>query len=83
MTTSFTWFAHGRLLRSIDVQPMGFVLAAMACCAVWTGLYVAISGRPIYRVLWVVPSRYYLVPLLAWAVVAWGWRIMAHLHGWA
>ncbi len=83
MTTAFAWFVRGHLLESFYVQPMGFVLAMAACSAVWGGFYIALTGRPIYRVLWIIPSRYYVMPLLAWAIIAWGWKIFSHLHGWA
>ena len=81
MTTSFTWFARGNLLASLYVQPMGAVLAAVAACCVWGGFYVAATGRPVYRLLRLLPARYYLMPLLAWALLAWGWKILIHLNG--
>ena len=81
MTTSFSWFARGNLLASLYVQPMGAVLAAMTACCVWAGLYVAFTGRPVYRLLRLAPGRYYLIPLLMFAVLAWGWKIFIHLNG--
>ena len=81
MTTSWTWFVRGNLAASLYVQPMGTVLAAIAVCCFWTGLYVAISGRPVYRLLRVLPSRYYFVPLATLAVAAWAWKIFIHLVG--
>ena len=81
MTTSFSWFARGNVLASIYVQPMGAALAIMAACCVWGGLYVAATGRPVYRLLRLLPGRYYLMPLLALGVLAWGWKILIHLNG--
>lgn len=81
MTTSFAWFVRGHVLNSLYVQPMGAVLAALTCCCVWAGLYVAATGRRIYSLLGRVSSRYYVVPLMAWALVAWAWKIFIHLHG--
>lgn len=81
MTTSWTWFAHGNLRASFYVQPMGTVLAILAACAFWVALYCALTGRPVYRLLRVVPSRYYFVPLLAFGILAWGWKIYIHLAG--
>jgi hypothetical protein len=81
MTTSFTWFARGNLAASIYVQPMGAALAAIAAGCVWGGLYVALTGRPVYRLLRLMPGRYYLLPLLALGVLAWGWKILIHLTG--
>ena len=81
MTTSFTWFARGNLLASVYVQPMGAALAAIAAACVWGGFYVAATGRPVYRLLRLMPGRYYLLPLLALGVVGWGWKILIHLNG--
>jgi hypothetical protein len=81
MTTSWAWFARGNLAASLYVQPMGTVLAALAACGFWIGLYVAFTGRPVYRLLRVIPGRYYFVPLLSFAILAWGWKIFIHLTG--
>lgn len=82
MTTSFAWFARGNLLASVYVQPMGAALAAIACGVVWAGLYVAVSGRPVYRLFRLLPGRYYMYPLLALGVLGWGWKIMLRLNHW-
>lgn len=81
MTTSFSWFARGNLLASMYVQPMGALLAAVAACCVWGGAYVAFTGRPVFRLLRLLPGRYYLLPLLTVAVVGWGWKILIQLNG--
>ena len=81
MTTSFAWFVRGNVVASVYVQPMGAALAAITAAAMWGGLYVALTGRPAYRLLRLVPGRYYLLPLLALAVLAWGWKVMIHLNG--
>jgi hypothetical protein len=81
MTTSFAWFARGNLLASFYVQPMGTALALLAAISFWTGLYVAITGRAAHRLLLILPSRYYVIPLLSWAIIAWGWKIFIHTHG--
>ena len=82
MTTSFAWFVRGNLLASVYVQPMGAMLAAICCACVWTGAYVAFTGRPVYRLFRLLPGRYYLLPLLALGVLAWGWKIMLRLNNW-
>jgi hypothetical protein len=85
MTTSFTYFARGNLLASLYLQPMGMMLALLTAAGVWVGFYVAAAGRPVYRLLRFVPTGYYLIPLMAWAVGAWGWKIMLTLgkmDGW-
>jgi hypothetical protein len=81
MTTSWGWFVRGNLAASLYVQPMGTVLAVIAVASVWIGLYVAITGRPVYRLLRLLPGRYYFVPLLSFAILAWGWKIFIHLAG--
>ena len=82
MTTSFAWFVRGNLLASVYVQPMGAALAAIAGGCVWVGLYIAVTGRPVYRLFRLLPGRYYLLPLLALGVLAWGWKIMLRLNNW-
>ena len=81
MTTSFAWFARGNIVASFYVQPMGTVLATLAGMAFWGGGYVAITGRPAYRILWLVPSRYYVMPLLYFGALAWAWKISIHIRG--
>ena len=81
MTTSFAWFVRGNWLASFYVQPMGFVLAMLAVAIFWAGLYIAVSGRGIHRLLRFIPPRYYGVPLTTWAILAWAWKIYIHLHG--
>ncbi len=81
MTTSFSWFARGNVVASLYVQPMGTALAVMAALTVWAGAYVAVTGRPLHRLLAIVPDRFYLVPLLTLAVAAWAWKMFIHLHG--
>ncbi len=73
---------RGNLPASIYVQPMGAFLAALCCAGVWTGTYVALTGRPVYRLLMVVPDRYLYLPLIALGIVGWAWKIFIHLHGW-
>ncbi|HZL35564.1 MAG TPA: DUF2752 domain-containing protein [Tepidisphaeraceae bacterium] len=85
MTTSFSWFVRGNVAASFYVQPMGCILAALCCMCVWAGVYIAATGRPVYRLLGVIPGRYLYMPLLALAVAAWGWKIFIHLShhdGW-
>jgi hypothetical protein len=81
MTTSFAWFVRGNLLASLYVQPMGMVLAALTVMTFWLGLYIAATGKPAYRLVTMIPYRYTLMPMLAWAIIAWGWKIFIHLHG--
>jgi hypothetical protein len=81
MTTSLSWFVRGNLLASFYVQPMGCVLALATAMTFWIALYGAITAKPIGRVLAQVQVRYYIVPLLSLAILAWGWKMFIHLRG--
>ena len=81
MTTSFSHFAHGQLLASFYVQPMGAILAVMTVATFWIAIYIAITGKPALRLMRIVPAGYYFIPLMFFAIAAWGWKIFIHLHG--
>jgi len=81
MTTSWAWFVRGNIEASLYVQPMGAVLAVAAVWCVWVGLYVGVTGKPVYRLLRVVPGRYFCVPLVGLWIMAWGWKVYIHLAG--
>ena len=81
MTTSWAWFVRGNIAASLYVQPMGTALAVIAIACVWVGFYVAATGQPVYRLLELVPGRYYFIPLLAFGILAWAWKIYIHLAG--
>jgi hypothetical protein len=81
MTTSFAWFVRGNIAASFYVQPMGCVLAVLTVVTFWTGLYIAATGRAAYRLILFIPARYYVLPLLGWALAAWGWKIFIHTSG--
>ena len=80
-TTAFTYFAHGNPVASFVTQPMGAVLALFAAMAVWSGFYIAVTGRPVHRLFKLLPSRYYLMPLLSFAMLAWGLKVLQALSG--
>ncbi|HEY1922841.1 MAG TPA: DUF2752 domain-containing protein [Tepidisphaeraceae bacterium] len=81
MTTSFAWLARGNLPASFYVQPMGALLGLLTILTMWASFYIAATGRAVYRLLALGPTRYYVPGLLAWAIIAWGWKIFIHLHG--
>jgi len=81
MTTSFSHFVRGQVVASFYVQPMGAVLALICTMIFWSGLYIAVSGRPAHRLLNYLPGRYYLWPLLIFGVLAWVWKIFIHVTG--
>jgi hypothetical protein len=81
MTTSFAHFARGNIAASFYVQPMGFVLAVLTSAAFWVSLYMGITGKPVHLLLRIIPSSYYLLPLMFFAIAAWGWKIFIHWRG--
>ncbi|HEY8665014.1 MAG TPA: hypothetical protein VIL86_00030, partial [Tepidisphaeraceae bacterium] len=85
MTTSFSWFTRGNLLASLYIQPFGMVLAAACCAWIWIGSYVAITGRPVLRLLRFLPGHNPTMTcglvLMFFAIAAWGWKIFIHLKG--
>jgi len=81
MTTSFAYFARGQVIGSLYVQPMGAVLAVLSGMTFWGGLYIALTGRPVYRMLGFIPARCYLIPLFALFVLGWAWKIGIHITG--
>jgi len=81
MSTSFAWFVRGNLLASLWVQPMGLALAAIVAMTFWLALYMAVSGKPVWRLLSLIPARLWLPAMMTLAVLAWGWKIFIHLRG--
>jgi hypothetical protein len=81
MTTSFAHFARGNLIASFYVQPMGFLLAVATSAAFWVSLYMGITGKPVLLLLRIIPPGYYLLPLMFFAIAAWGWKIFIHWRG--
>jgi hypothetical protein len=81
MTTSWAWFVRGNLVAAIYVQPMGTLLAFLAMATVWVGAYVAVTGRPVYRLLNRFDGRYYFIGLLGFGIAAWCWKILIHQLG--
>jgi hypothetical protein len=80
-TTSVSYFAHGNVLASFYIQPMGFLIACFVAAGVWVGAYIAITGRPVHRLAAVIPWRWPLIGLLTFLVAAWAWKIAIHLTG--
>jgi hypothetical protein len=78
-TTSVSFFAHGNILASLYLQPMGFAIAVMASMAFWAGAYIAATGRPVHRLIAQMPLRPLLLGLTALAIGGWGWKIWIHL----
>jgi hypothetical protein len=85
MTTSFAWFVRGNWLASLYVQPMGFILALTTAGLFWAGLFIALTGAPLHRLLTQLRGVVWITALMGFAIAAWGWKIfihLGHLDGW-
>jgi hypothetical protein len=80
-TTAFSYYSHGNWIASLYVQPMGFVLAMLTAMAVWCALYIAVTGRPVHRLILTLPTRWTLMPLFAFGLAAWGYKIILTITG--
>jgi hypothetical protein len=81
MTTSFAWFVRGNWIASFYVQPMGFVLAIITGTVFWAALYIALTGRPIQRLLRQMNGAWMIAALMGFGIAAWAWKIFIHLRG--
>lgn len=81
MTTSFNHFVRAQWLKSLWVQPMGFVLAAATCAAFWAAAYIAVTGRPAHRLHKRLPGVKLLVLGVGIGIAAWAWKIGLTLAG--
>ena len=81
MTTSFSWFVRGNLLASLWVQPFGLALATILTMTFWLALYMAVSAKPVWRLIASIPARLWLPAMMALAVLGWAWKIFIHLRG--
>jgi hypothetical protein len=80
-TTAVSYFAHGKIIASIYIQPMGFLIAVIAAASVWIGGYIAVTGRPVHKLMAVIPGHRWLLVLLGFAIAGWAWKIWIHLSG--
>ncbi len=81
MTTSFAWFVRGNILASLYTQPMGTLLATGAALTFWAALYIAATGKPVHRLMSLLPGSYYVLVPMGFGIAAWGWKIFIHLRG--
>jgi hypothetical protein len=47
----------------------------------WLALYMAITGKPAWRLLSMIPGRVWVPAMMSLAVLSWGWKIFIHLRG--
>jgi len=81
-TTSWAWFVRGNVVAALWVQPFGAMLALLVAMLFWSGLYIAVTGRGVHRLLGFVNRRYILLGLFALASLAWAWKILIYLNHW-
>ncbi len=81
MTTSFNHFVRAEWLQSLWVQPMGFLLSVGTCLTFWAAAYIAVTGRPVHRLLKRLPGVKLLVLAVAFGIAAWAWKIGLTLAG--
>jgi hypothetical protein len=81
MTTSFSYFVRARLGRAIATQPAGALLAAGAVLLVWLGGYVAVTAKPVHRLIRLGPARYVGLFAGGFFLLAWAWTIVRHRGG--
>jgi hypothetical protein len=81
MTTATSWFVRGHFVASLYTQPAGFLFAVLVAVTFWASLYIAVSGRPSYRMLTRLPINKLIIGLLLFASLSWGWKIFIHLRG--
>ena len=75
MTTAFSHAAHGSLLASARVQPMGFVLAIGTAATALVCTHVSLTGSRLAHVLGARLTPRVLLALGVFAVLAWAWKI--------
>jgi hypothetical protein len=81
MTTSFAHFVRGNIAASLWVQPMGTSLGLGAALTFWAALYIAVTGKPVHRLMRIVPSVYYVLIPMGVGIAGWAWKIFIHLRG--
>ena len=81
MTTSFALMVRGNILRAVDTQPAGALLAVVAALTVWVGMYVALTGKPGHRLLRQISTASWLWLIGTAVVSGWLWKT-ARVLGW-
>ncbi|MGN6504887.1 MAG: DUF2752 domain-containing protein [Tepidisphaeraceae bacterium] len=75
MTTSFANLVHGHVVASFVAQPFGMILCILTAVTFWSAFYVAVTGKPAYRLLSMIPTRVHLRVWIPLALAAWVWKI--------
>jgi hypothetical protein len=77
MTTSFAWMTRGQIGRSAQAQPAGTILALAVAAGFWTLFYMAVTGRPVHRLLWQADPVRIILGGAVLIGLAWGYKVLA------
>ncbi len=78
MTTSFSHAVRGQFLQSLFAQPMGFFLAIGIFLTGVFAIFTAVTGRSLALIWMPFCSRKYFIILGIFAILAWGFKILAY-----
>lgn len=81
MTTAFSYFVRGDFLTSFYTQPFGMVLAVLTALTFWASLYCAITAKPSYRLLKLIPMSAHLWFWLGLGLFGWAWKMVVVIAG--
>ena len=78
MTTAFNHAVRWQIGRAFYVQPLGAMLALLVPIVFWTATTVAVTGRPVHRLVTRAVGGHgvaIVVAVVGLAIAAWGWKI--------
>lgn len=78
MTTSFTWAAHGHLVKAFLTQPAGSVLCVMTMMVAIVSLYAMATGislLPVWKFVW---RPGFVGAMILMILMSWGYTITIH-----
>ncbi len=78
MTTSFSHAVRGQFLQSLFAQPMGLFLAIGIFLTGVFAIFTAVTGRSLALIWMPFCSRKYFILLGIFAILAWGFKILAY-----
>ena len=78
MTTAFSNTVRGDFVSGFRAQPLGLVFCVIVAMAVIGGLWTAVLGRGPGGLLAAAWNRWWTWGLVAFAVLAWVWKIVDH-----
>ncbi|MDG2094099.1 MAG: DUF2752 domain-containing protein [Phycisphaerales bacterium] len=78
MTTAFSNTVRGDWVSGFRAQPLGLVFCVVVAMAIIGGLWTAILGRGPGGLISTVWNRWWTWGLVAFALLAWVWKIVDH-----